>query len=74
MRRIHVIGAGLGEPEHLTLQAVAALREASVIFMIDKASEAKDLQRARVRICEAHCAGGYRIVEIPDPPRDRAHR
>ena len=40
MRTVYVIGIGAGDPEHLTLQAVAAMNRADVFFTIDK-GEAK---------------------------------
>ncbi len=75
MRRLLVIGIGAGDPEHVTMQAVRALNELDVIFVIDKGStrpETHELVRLRREICERYIREpGYRIVEIPDPPRDR---
>jgi precorrin-6A synthase len=66
-----VIGIGAGDPEHVTAQAVRALNETDVFFVIDKG--ATDLVAARRAILERFVAGGgYRLVEVPDPPRDRA--
>ena len=33
-RRVHVIGIGAGDPRHLTLQAVAAMREVDVFLSL----------------------------------------
>jgi precorrin-6A synthase len=73
MRRVLVIGIGAGDPEHVTVQAVRALGEVDVFFVVDKGHETEELVRLRREICERYVQGhDYRIVEIPDPPRDRA--
>ena len=72
MRTLSIIGIGVGDPDHLTLQAVAALQRVQVVFMIDKGAATSDLVRLRREVCERHLrAGSYRIVEAQDPPRDR---
>ena len=73
MRRVLVIGIGAGDPDHLTVQAVTALNRVDVFFVIDKGADTQDLTRLRREICERFVERpGYRIVEVPDPPRDRA--
>lgn len=73
MRKLLVIGIGAGDPDHLTLQAVKALGQVDVFFVIDKGGEKDDLMRLRREICERHTRGRpYRFVEIPDPERDRS--
>ena len=72
MRRLLVIGIGAGDPEHVTVQAINALNEVDVFFVIDKGHETEELVRLRMEICERYIREQtYRIVEIPDPPRDR---
>src|SRR5580765_4809468 len=72
MRRLLVIGIGAGDPEHVTVQAIGALNQADVFFVIDKGGDADDLVRLRREICERYVEGGsYRIVAVADPPRDR---
>ena len=75
MRRLLVIGIGAGDPEHVTVQAVNALNEVDVFFVIDKSPvqpQAAELVRLRKEICERYIREDtYRIVELPDPPRDR---
>jgi len=67
-----VIGIGAGDPEHVTMQAVNALNEVDVFFVIEKGHETDELVRLRREICERYIREpSYRIVEIPDPPRDR---
>jgi precorrin-6A synthase len=72
MRRLLVIGIGAGDPEHVTMQAIAALNEVDVFFVIEKSHDTDELVRLRREICERYIREpAYRIVDIPDPPRDR---
>ncbi|MFJ6572707.1 precorrin-6A synthase (deacetylating) [Streptomyces sp. NPDC091292] len=73
MRKIHVIGIGAGDPDHLTLQAVKALRSTEVFFVLDKGEEKADLVGLRRDILAAHLPdpAAYRLVEARDPERDR---
>lgn len=72
MRKIFVIGIGAGNPDYVTVQAINALNEVDVFFIIDKGQEKDDLVRLRKQICERYIKDqSYRTVEIPDPPRDR---
>ncbi|MEV8314067.1 precorrin-6A synthase (deacetylating) [Streptomyces sp. NPDC059900] len=72
MREIHVIGIGAGDPDQLTLQAVKALKSTDVFFILDKGEEKDDLVRLRRYLLGEHCTEGtYRVVEAPDPARDR---
>ena len=67
-----MIGIGAGDPEHVTVQAIRALNEVDVFFVIDKGHETEELVRLRREICERYIEDrSYRIVEVPDPPRDR---
>jgi precorrin-6A synthase len=71
-RRIHVIGIGAGDPDHVTVQAVDALNDSQVFFAMDKGSQKDDLVALRRQICERFIREpGYRFVELPDPPRAR---
>lgn len=73
MRTVLVIGIGAGDPDHLTLQAVSALRRAEVVFVIDKGDEKDDLLALRTEILHRHRPDGdYRVVSVTDPPRERA--
>jgi precorrin-6A synthase len=72
MRKILIIGIGAGNPEHLTIQAVNALRQVSVVFITDKGPHKEELARLRREICERYIPNTrYRTVEIADPERDR---
>ncbi len=73
VRRIHVIGIGAGDPDQLTLQAVKALRDTEVFFLLDKGEVKADLTRLRRDMLDAHVPEGtYRVVEARDPERDRS--
>ena len=69
-RRIHVIGIGAGDPDYVTAQAVAALNDTQVFFVLDKGHSRDELVALRRHICETFIREpGYRFVELPDPPR-----
>ena len=74
MRTIHVIGMGPGGPEYLTVQAIAALKQVDVFFLLDKQGVGKEaLGEARRRILDLHRgAGAYRVVAAQSPPRAKA--
>lgn len=73
MRRIHVIGIGAGDPDQLTLQAVKALRDTDVFFVLDKGEEKSDLVELRRDMLRTHVPEGtYRVVRARDPERDRS--
>ena len=63
-----MIGIGVGDPDHLTLQAVKALKGADVIFIPDKGAEKEDLRLLREEICRRH-APHARVVEFGSVPR-----
>ncbi|KUF18601.1 precorrin-6A synthase (deacetylating) [Streptomyces silvensis] len=72
MRKIHVIGIGAGDPEQLTLQAVRAMGDTEVFFLVGKGEEKDDLVALRRGMLAAHRPdGAYRVVEARDPERDR---
>ena len=72
MRKLSIIGIGAGNPDHLTVQAIKALSDIDVVFLLDKGSEKDALAQLRREICERHIKKPYRIVEAKDPERDRA--
>lgn len=72
MRELYVIGIGAGDPDQVTVQAVKALRRVDVFFVIGKGEEKQQLVAVRSAILAEHRDRPFRIVEIPDPPRDRA--
>jgi precorrin-6A synthase len=72
MRELLVIGMGPGHPDQITVQAVRELNRADVIFRIDKGDAKSGLNAAREEILRQHVQTGYRVVDIPEAPRDRA--
>jgi precorrin-6A synthase len=72
MRKLFIIGIGAGHADHLTVQAIKALSEIDVIFMIDKGPEKDALALLRREICDRYVKNAsYRIVKAKDPERDR---
>lgn len=72
MIKLVLIGIGCGDVDYLTGQAVRALSEVDVIFVVDKGSEKADLVALRTDILSRHRPDGlFRLVEIADPPRER---
>jgi precorrin-6A synthase len=73
VRRLLLIGVGAGDPGYVTVQAVRALNEADVFFVVEKGGDADDLAALRHGIVERFVEDptSYRIVAVPDPPRDR---
>jgi precorrin-6A synthase len=56
----------------VTVQAINAMNEVDVFFVIEKGHETDELVRLRREICERYIREPtYRIVEIADPTRDR---
>jgi precorrin-6A synthase len=73
VRELLVIGMGPGHPDQITVQAVQALNRTDVFFRIDKGNEKSGLNAAREEILRRHVTQpGYRVVDIPEPARDRS--
>ena len=64
-RHIHVIGIGAGDPDHVTAQAVSALNDTDVFFVMDKGEAKSDLVGWRREICA-------RFIREPRLPVRRA--
>jgi precorrin-6A synthase len=72
MRKLFAIGIGAGDPDYVTVQAIKALNEVDVFFVVEKGGEKGDLVELRREICERYIEDpSYRIVEVADPERDR---
>jgi precorrin-6A synthase len=72
MRKVFIIGIGAGNPDYITVQAINALNEVDVFFVMDKGHEKEDLVRLRKEICKRYIKNkSYRTIEVPDPQRDR---
>src|ERR1700760_289876 len=64
---------GPGHPDQVTVQAVQALNRSDVFFRIDKGDDKSGLNAARDEIIRRHVTrAGYRVIDIPEPPRDRS--
>ncbi|MDN5860086.1 MAG: precorrin-6A synthase (deacetylating), partial [Pseudonocardia sp.] len=71
-RTVHVIGIGAGDPEHLTLQAIAAMNTVDVFFTIDKGAHGAELAALRTELLARHVTRPHRIVAAPEAERDRS--
>ncbi len=71
MRTVYVIGIGAGDPDHVTAQAVAAMNRVQVFFTVDKGPDKDDLAALRAALLARHVTGAHRVVQIPDPRRER---
>jgi precorrin-6A synthase len=79
MRRVRLIGVGCGDPEQVTLEAVAAMRSVDFFVVTDKSRSAHDrsgmpdpLVTARGRLLDRHLPEEPAIVRVEDPERDRS--
>jgi precorrin-6A synthase len=68
MDELLVIGVGAGDPEHITVAAIAALERAEVIFTLDRATN--DLTAARDALVGRYAPGAQNVV-VSEPRRDR---
>jgi precorrin-6A synthase len=71
VRQAHVIGIGPGGADQLTVEAVRRLSECDAFLVADKGS-ASDLVALRAEILDRHAPGPHRLVQVPDPSRDRS--
>jgi precorrin-6A synthase len=71
MRQVSIIGIGAGNPDYLTIQAVAAIRQADVFFIPDKGEDKSALKAVREEMLARHGRAGRRLVEFAVPERDR---
>jgi precorrin-6A synthase len=70
MRKILIIGIGAGNIDHVTIQAIDALKQVDVVFVPDKGSEKKALRKLRLDICTRYGDGHPgRFVDVPVPQR-----
>jgi precorrin-6A synthase len=68
MKRILIIGIGAGDPEYVTMQAVNALNEADVFFIMDKGPNKTKLTELRKEICRRYIRGNdHRFVDATSP-------
>lgn len=70
MKDLLLIGIGPGDPRQITYEAVDALRQASVFFVLDKGRDKDELVQLRKAILQRYRPeGGYRLVQVADPAR-----
>ncbi|MBV4491924.1 precorrin-6A synthase (deacetylating) [Pseudomonas oryzicola] len=71
MKDLLLIGIGSGDPRQITYEAVEALGQASVFFVLDKGSDKDELVQLRKAILQRYRPeGGYRLVQVADPVRE----
>jgi len=72
MKKILIIGIGAGDPDYVTVQAINALNQVDVFFVMDKGIAKEKLVALRKQIIERFISGDrYRIVEATSPERRR---
>ena len=72
MIELLLIGIGTGNPDHLTLEAIKALKSADLVLVPLKGDEKSDLADVRRAILAAHISGAStRVTEFAMPLRDR---
>jgi precorrin-6A synthase len=68
MKKILIIGIGAGDPEYVTMQAVNALNQVDVFFIMEKGPSKAKLVELRKEICRRYITGNnYRFVEAGSP-------
>jgi precorrin-6A synthase len=68
MTKILIIGLGAGNPEYVTIQAVNALNQVDVFFIMDKGASKAKLTELRKEICKRYIKGDdYRVVDAASP-------
>ncbi|MBV5309802.1 precorrin-6A synthase (deacetylating) [Chromatium okenii] len=71
MKTLYLIGMGPGSPEYLTMQAINALKQVNVFFMLEKEGRGKaELLKMRQTILTHYLGNtGYRVVMATNPAR-----
>ena len=71
--RVYIIGIGAGNPKHLTVQAIEAMREADAVMAMDKGDKKADLLQLRKFFLEKY-APDTPLITVTDPERDQPGR
>ena len=72
MKKILIIGIGSGNPEYITIQAVNALNQVDVFFILDKGADKGKLVEFRRELCRRYITGrNYRFVDAESPEWER---
>lgn len=70
MKRLLVIGIGMGNPAHLTFEAAEAIRACDAFLVPDKGNDTAELVAARRAVVQAvRGENGYRFETVRDPER-----
>ncbi len=73
MKTVLIIGIGAGDPDYITVQAIKALNQVDVFFLMDKGPAKQKLRALREELCRQHIKDhAYRFAEAKSPPRDTA--
>lgn len=72
VRKLYVIGIGAGDPRQVTVQAIEAIRQVGTFFVIGKGELKRELTEVRAALLAEYADPAHRVVEIADPPRERA--
>jgi precorrin-6A synthase len=68
MKKILIIGIGVGDPDYVTMQAVNALNQVDVFFLMDKGASKAKLIELRKEICRRYITGNdHRFVDATSP-------
>lgn len=68
-RELVLIGIGAGDPQWITLEAIQAIQDIDVLFVVLKEAELDEPVRIRRELIRAHRREPLRIVELRDPAR-----
>jgi precorrin-6A synthase len=72
MKKILIIGIGAGNPEYVTIQAVNALNQVDVFFILDKGVDKEKLVEFRRELCRRYVTGrNYRFLDAESPEWER---
>jgi precorrin-6A synthase (deacetylating) len=77
IKRIRIIGIGMGDPDQVTGEAARALGAVDVFIVADEVEVGADLVAVRRRVCDSLIPSDrpYRLVEVTDPrPGSNAER
>lgn len=75
VKHIYIIGIGTGNPDHMTVQAINALKEVDTVFIPDKGADKSGLADVRKDICSRYVSNeNVSIVDYEVPVRQTADR
>ncbi len=72
MKKIFIIGIGAGDPDYITMQAVKALNQVDVFFILDKGASKAKMIELRKELCRRYISDhSYRFAEAVSPTWER---